>query len=114
MNKLGREVLFVSPTPSNGRDLGKCVFKRNMFGGDVEDCSFRRTEYSTTTQKALAVSEKIKPHVTTLMLTDLICDDKMCHSSVGGVPIYRDSGHLSYAGAALLGSKSEVLKAFVQ
>ncbi len=114
VNKLGREVLFVSPTPSNGRDLGKCVFKRNMFGGDVEECSFRRTEYSTTTQKALAVSEKIKPHVTTLMLTDLICDDKMCHSSVGGVPIYRDSGHLSYAGAAILGSKSEVLKAFVQ
>ena len=114
VNKLGREVLFVSPTPSNGRDLGKCVFKRNMFGGDVEDCSFRRNEYSVTTQNALSVSEKIKPHVTTLMLADLICDDKMCHSSVGGVPIYRDSGHLSYAGAAILGSKSEVLKAFVQ
>jgi len=114
VNRLGREVLFVSPTPSNGRDLGKCVFKRNMFGGDVEDCSFRRTDYSTTTQKALAVSEKIKPHVSTLMLADLICDDKMCHSSVGGVPIYRDSGHLSYAGAAILGSKSEVLKAFVK
>ncbi|MGB1311785.1 MAG: acyltransferase family protein, partial [Leucothrix sp.] len=114
VNKLGREVLFVSPTPSNGRDLGKCVFKKNMFGGDVTDCSFRRSEYSATTKKALAVSEQIKPHVATLMLTDLICDEKMCHSSVGGVPIYRDSGHLSYAGAAILGSKSAVLKAFVQ
>ena len=114
VNKLGREVLFVSPTPSNGRDLGKCVFKKNMFGGDVEDCSFRRTEYSTPTQNAFAVSEDIKPHVTTLMLADLICDEKWCHSSVGGVPIYRDSGHLSYVGAALLGAKSEVLKEFVQ
>ena len=114
VNKLGREVLFVSPTPSNGRDLGKCVFKRNMFGGDVEECSFRRSEYSATTQQALAVSEKIKPHVNTLMLTDLICDEKMCHSSVGGVPIYRDSGHLSYAGAAIIGSKSEVLKDFIR
>ena len=114
VNKLGREVLFVSPTPSNGRDLGKCVFKRNMFGGDVEDCSFRRSDYSAPTLKALAVSEKIKPHVTTLMLSDLICDEKMCHSSIGGVPIYRDSGHLSYAGAAIIGSKSKVLKEFVQ
>jgi len=33
---------------------------------------------------------------------------------VGGVPIYRDSGHLSYAGAAIIGSKSEILKAFIQ
>ena len=114
VNKLGREVLFVSPTPSNGSDLGKCVFKKNMFGGEIEDCSFRRTEYSMTTQNALAVSEKIKPHVNTLMLADLICDEKMCHSSVGGVPIYRDSGHLSYAGAAIIGSKSEILKAFIQ
>ena len=114
VNKMDREVLFVSPTPRDGRDLGKCVFKKNMFGGDIQDCSFRRTEYSATAQKAFDVSEKIKSQVNTLMLADLICDEEMCHSSVGGMPIYRDAGHLSYAGAAIIGSKSEVLKDFVQ
>jgi len=113
VSELGREVLFVSPTPADGRDLGKCVFRKNMFGGDLQDCSFQRSDYSEDARQAFQVTDNIKKHVNTLLLSELICDDNNCATSVNGVPIYRDAGHLSYDGARLIGQKSEQLKAFV-
>ena len=113
VNELGREVLFVSPTPADGRDLGKCVFRKNMFGGDLEDCSFQRSDYSEGARQALDVTDNIKEHVNTLLLSELICDDNDCTTSLNGVPIYRDTGHLSHDGAKIIGSKSTQLKEFI-
>ncbi len=113
VNELGREVLFVSPTPADGRDLGKCVFRKNMFGGDLQDCSFLRSEYSADARQAFQVTDNIKQHVNTLLLSELICDDNDCATSKNGVPIYRDTGHLSYDGAKIIGEKSVQLKAFI-
>ena len=113
VNELGREVLFVSPTPANGRDLGKCVFRKKMFGGDLDDCSFRRSDYSDDARRAFRVTDNIKKHVNTLLLSELICDDNDCATSHNGVPLYRDSGHLSYEGAKIIGERSDQLKAFI-
>ena len=113
VNELGREVLFVSPTPADGRDLGKCVFRKNMFGGDLEDCSFLRSDYSDDALQAFQVTDNIKKHVNTLLLSELICDDNDCATSLNRVPIYRDKGHLSYDGAKIIGAKSDQLKAFI-
>jgi len=113
VTELGREVLFVSPTPADGRDLGKCVFRKNMFGGDLKDCSFQRSDYSEDAQRAFHVTNNIKKHANTLLLSELICEGNNCATSLNGVPIYRDAGHLSYAGAKLIGERSEQLKAFI-
>ncbi|RVU83675.1 acyltransferase [Leucothrix sargassi] len=113
VSELGREILFVSPTPANGHDLGKCVFRKNMFGGNPEDCSFTRNEFSRDARQAFQVTENIRKHVNTLLLSELICDATNCATSYKGTPIYRDAGHLSYEGAKLIGSRSEHLKAFI-
>lgn len=39
-------------------------------------------------------------HIKIIRLSDAICDANNCRAIIDGVPMYRDSGHLTYVGSA--------------
>lgn len=49
--------------------------------------------------------EKSFPQLIVIDFTSIICNKEYCQSSLGGVPLYRDSQHLTYEGARMIGKQ---------
>jgi peptidoglycan/LPS O-acetylase OafA/YrhL len=98
LRESGRRVIIVSPTPSTGADIGKCIVQHRS---DFAACDFARADiepnYPAIIERLRSVA--VRQGVTFVDLTDRICDAKNCRAAVGSVIIFRDSGHLSDEGS---------------
>jgi hypothetical protein len=45
-----------------------------------------------------------------LRFDDVLCGASTCATEIGGVSIYRDAGHLSYAGSEYLGRRMAITR----
>lgn len=102
----GAVPVIFSPPPASGRDIGQCLLKAEILGAEKGRCNFPQTEaeaHQSVVFETLRRLERMGHKV--IWLADGICDAGICKSSVQGTFIYRDGGHLSYEGSALLGGK---------
>lgn len=102
IREMGKIPIIFTPPPVDGSDLGSCLLRHELRGQPLENCNFRREEIHPTKLKIINQLQEI-PNVNIIDLTELICDDEMCHSSFDGIYLFRDTGHLSIEGSILLG-----------
>ncbi|HET9047940.1 MAG TPA: acyltransferase family protein [Chiayiivirga sp.] len=105
LESLGVTPIVFSPPPSNGKDLGRCVLKAKWQGLDPDQCNFDIKDMSNEVKDANAFLQIIANHYHVIFMETLLCPQGHCITHLGGIPIYRDSGHFSRAGAAAIGRK---------
>lgn len=95
-----KEVIIVGPTPTDGKDFGKC-FLYHKLSKDFSLCNFERQQLETQYPKTIALLKglALANHIQFVDLTNLICDNKTCNASIGDIILFRDSGHLSVEGS---------------
>ncbi|XID75175.1 acyltransferase family protein [Alkanindiges sp. WGS2144] len=67
-----------------------------------DDCTFDKVKYDADFAEWLDILNKVQqryPELIVLDLNRIICDSVKCYSSLNGIPLYRDSQHLTYAGS---------------
>ena len=102
---LGKVPIVFSPTPQNGSNIGKCLMKAEKFSKDSAVCDFSFGEAKKRQEPVWKFLNDISSFVKVIYLHDEICSGGACRASMGDVWIYRDSGHLSHEGSALLGTQ---------
>jgi peptidoglycan/LPS O-acetylase OafA/YrhL len=108
IQNLGRRVVVVSPPPRGGFDIGRCHErlgeKRLMFGAP-RNCEIPVATHLRISQNTSRFLEKVSVSSGTglMRFDEFLCDDSTCKTWLGTVPLYRDSGHFSYAGSSALG-----------
>ncbi len=110
MQAAGKRVVFVSPPPANGQDLGGCFFRQFYMGAASHDCGFDLTDITERGRAASSFLVRMSSAVPVIWLSDLICPEGRCATSLDGVSLYRDAGHLSVPGAELLGRTHDFMK----
>ncbi|TNF65417.1 MAG: acyltransferase [Rhodobacteraceae bacterium] len=104
----GREVIVVGPTPSIGIDMATCLERREMgliTLGPHSDCKLGRDAARAFRAEALALLDRAAavPGVAVIDLIEVLCPTDACLLQTDGTLLFRDAGHLSIAGARLLG-----------
>lgn len=105
LQQLGVTPIVFSPPPANGSDLGRCLAKAKWYGSSLNHCDF---DVSTISQDRLRVYEflaEIKKDHSVIFLSDLLCVNSRCVTHFDDVFIFRDTGHLSKEGSAVVGKK---------
>ena len=97
---LGVGVVLVSPTPRSGDNIGNCLVRQLGYSG-AGSCDF---DYPNANFNDDFVSG-LESHVPVYWLKDDICTGTGCATYQDGRMIYRDAGHLSKEGSALLGER---------
>lgn len=110
---LGKRVVVVAPPPSNGADVGRCL-ERIDNGlpviGMSDRCQISVDTYHRYRGKVLDFLAALRQEVTVIDFDDDLCDASHCVTQRAGTLIYRDGGHLSHAGAALIGKETRLLE----
>lgn len=104
----GKRVVVISPPPGSGANIGDCL-RRKATGLPVlshvhaQDCSWPRTEAPIWRPKVDAFLSTLQANaVEVISLSDALCRDGECKASLRGIRLYRDTGHLTKRGAAIL------------
>jgi hypothetical protein len=102
---LGKVPVVFSPTPKSGYDTGRCLLKADFFHASSSDCDFAWDAAKTDQQSVYAFLSWVSQKHQVVWLEDGICSHGRCKASDDGVAIYRDGGHLTHEGSALLGRR---------
>ncbi|WP_413514676.1 acyltransferase family protein [Serratia proteamaculans] len=99
-----RRVFILTPIPEFDYDV---IFKmsRDAMIGRKTAITIDKDEYNKRNKDAIAMLQKIvstERNVTLLDASKELCDDNHCYGEKGGLPLYRDSNHLSESGNKVL------------
>lgn len=96
-----------SPPPSLGKDvdIGACLQRAYIFGEALSRCDFSQLDSFAQKERVISLLENVSQQYRVIWLDDFLCFDNSCTTAIEGTFLYRDSGHLSREGAALIGSK---------
>lgn len=113
LREAGKRVVLLAPPPADGSDIGDCLERRSgrriSFGPD-RSCDLKRVEVDRVLEerrRMLALASEWSG-VPVVDMTDFFCDDARCRTMIDGTFLYRDSGHLAYEGAELIGERSDL------
>lgn len=105
----GKKVVLVAPPPKTGEDLGRCYSKAIRFDSNPKVCDFQVKDLNEPYKWAESFLKDIERVAPVLWLSDLLCNNGVCMTSLGGAPLYRDTGHLSVSGAKVLGEQFNLM-----
>jgi hypothetical protein len=105
IRELGVTPLVVAPPPKNGMDIGRCLVNASRFGVPPSACDFPAADINLPTSQVYATLSALEPTTKVIWLHRAICGQEICNASIDGTFIYRDGGHLSREGSALLGQR---------
>ena len=99
-----RRIYILSPIPDFPYDV---IFRmsRDTMLGKVRDVVLPITNYKSRSDDVIKEINKISnknKNITILSVDNYLCDNSYCYGSKGGVPLYRDSNHLSETGNKVL------------
>ncbi len=112
----GKSVILVAPPPSSGFDIGACL-ERQLSGavtvGAGPGCMVKRAEYESRRAPVLSFLKHVQAdtQVSLIRFDPWLCDPVNCNTMIDGTMIYRDAGHLSYAGSVLIVERMQLAKA---
>lgn len=107
IRETGAKVVFVSPTPRPVQNIGLCTAKADMFGADEAACDFPVEDISNT--RSFDLMDRLQPQVPVIRLDRAICNGEVCDVIQNGVAIYRDTGHLTAEGSAMIGGRISLM-----
>jgi len=99
--------IVFSPPPANGVNLGRCLARAEMRGVELNTCNFRVDEMTEERVEVYQFLAQIEKNHKVVRLDQLICDDSLCNAHFDSTYVFRDEGHLSYAGSFALGKKHD-------
>lgn len=106
LKELGITPVVFSPTPESGQDIGRCLAKARFLGINQDECNFDLEQSNQQQQLIIDFLKRVEGSgYKVIFLSDGLCGNGICRAAVGDTFIYRDGGHLSHEGSALLGSK---------
>ena len=116
IKSLGIKPVIFSPTPENNReDLGKCLGRAEFFNRNKDECNFIAEESSRF--MGIVVHEflqRIAENFDVIRLDNFLCKESKCITHIDETFIYRDKGHLSYEGSAIVGRRMNFYKLITQ
>jgi hypothetical protein len=71
----------------------------------LETCDFRLDESQLLQKHVISILNRLESRARVVWLADGICNNGICQSSDGEIMIYRDFGHLSSEGSAVIGKR---------
>lgn len=113
LKSIGVTPVVVAPPPKNGEDLGRCLVKASLFSASLEECNFPVGRINTSTTKVYRSLATLEPDTKVIWLRDAICQQGTCRAVIDDAFVYRDGGHLSREGSALLGKKLDLYRAVI-
>lgn len=112
LRRLGKRLVIIAPPPSaSSIDIGRCLELRAagklILGADRPDCSIDEAKYRAQAAPVHALLRRVsrEADVPIFWPDEFLCRDGTCIVELDGVPLYRDTGHLSVAGSRLLGER---------
>lgn len=107
LKQVGVEVVIISPTPQDGRDVGRCAIKAMMNDRSADVCNIALDDVERAQKNRFDLLRGIEKEVRIIWLADGMCEGGICKAMMDGKIIYRDDGHLSIEGSAYLGRKMD-------
>lgn len=110
LKAMGKKVVVISPPPSISRKTLSCLQNEVASGVSTlqsAKCIADRPTFERTHRAVNALLKDVEKNygVKVVYLSDYICDKETCRTSLDGVPLYRDGGHLSKVGSIKLYEK---------
>lgn len=106
LESFDKEVIVVSPMPSNGNDIGRCLARSKIAGKNFNLCDFSQSDWSDEFLEGQAVVSMLASEgFKILWLDKIFCDSGMCRTAYGDTFLYRDKGHISVSGATYMREK---------
>ncbi|WNK19853.1 acyltransferase family protein [Halomonas piscis] len=112
IRSLGKKPVFISPPPRTGDNLARCVIGSLVFTnskGEEISCDFSYNETSSEHKSVTQFLHNTEINMAVVELSDHMCDGNKCSAAISDTNIFRDPGHLSHAGSALIGQESNLL-----
>lgn len=100
---LGKRVIVVAPPPMSGVNIGRCQerlqHKLPVFGTN-DNCNIDVSEYHQERAAVLQLLDALPAgaDVAVIRFDTVLCDEKTCRTSLDGINLYNDKGHLSEEG----------------
>ncbi len=110
IRSLGKKVVLVAPPPSSEFDIGGCL-ERHLSGrfslGGQQGCVIDLANYHSKRADVLNFLESLAANinVSVIRFDPWLCTSQFCKTTLDGTMLYRDAGHLSYAGSKLLAER---------
>lgn len=110
---IGKTVVVVAPPPSSDFSIGGCL-ERQISGaiaiGGRPGCTIYLAEYHSKRADVLDVLNSVatSANVSVIRFDPWMCNSEYCDTLLNGTMIYRDEGHLSYAGSKLLAQRMDL------
>lgn len=102
----GKQVVIFEQVPAYNYDPANCSIKKVQYPKLFsEDCDVPVSFVTQRQKRYLAVFEEIKqlyPTVQVISLSNILCDEKACHSELDNTPVYFDNDHINTTGSRLL------------
>jgi peptidoglycan/LPS O-acetylase OafA/YrhL len=102
---MGIKPIVFSPPPANGIDLGRCLTHAEWKGKALDACNFKKDKITEIRHTVYKFLESIEDKYQIVRLDDYMCNDQECSTHIDSTYLFRDEGHLSHEGTALLGKK---------
>lgn len=99
----GIKPVVISPPPTNGHNLGRCLARAEWRGLNFQNCNFTVADIAQYRLDAYQLLEIVDKRFEVIRLDKILCDDMQCKTHINQAYIYRDEGHLSHEGSATLG-----------
>ncbi|AGK58359.1 acyltransferase 3 [Hyphomicrobium denitrificans 1NES1] len=99
----GREVVLLGPIPEQTDNIA-AAFARHYAWGQSLPPEPTLAMFLNRQRHVLPVLQRLEavPNVRVVYPHSALCDDKVCHYSKDGAPLYRDTNHLNRTGAAAI------------
>jgi len=103
LQQQGITPVVFSPPPANGLNMGDCLAKAEWRGLNLNNCDFSVESISPKVLNVYKFLESIDTQYTVVRLDEKICNEFRCTTHIDQTYMYRDQGHLSQEGSAMLG-----------
>ena len=110
VRSLGKRIVVVAPPPAADFNIGLCLERlttRKLTLGQFADCRVPVQVYHGQYRCVLEFLDRIPHHsgVAVIRFDTFLCGSQYCKTLDDDVLLYRDSGHLTYAGSRALAKK---------
>ena len=103
--EMGIKPIVFSPPPANGINLGRCLTRAEWKGKALNACNFNKDKMLEIRGTVYKFLETLEDQYQVVRLDDYMCEGQECNTHIDSTYLFRDEGHLSHEGTALLGKK---------
>ncbi len=114
VRSLGKRVVIVEPPPSADFDPRRCnerLIEAVLTFGASNDCSIDRASYEQKSEQMRDMLRDVESQnaVHIVRVAPIMCSSTKCRTILHGTILYRDGGHLSTDGFAMLAKNANIL-----